>query len=436
MLHTIDAFEGHSVRIFTLKPRRLECTVKIHKDMPVAGFRGYLLVKIDHILILHLHKIHLYAGYAPFLIHVKYLFHSFLSERGPQCPKHHVHALRLGIRDDFLKVQIFLRLHDIESGFAPPLVHKDIRKAVSGGEIHVVFIRIGVHTCLEIDSVHVKSRPPFPAYLARLEPGVVSGNLLRGQLPRQGVLNQIAVSANGENSPRERARALGSRYDICQSRNGDVPVRAHNIFVYDVREFGRQGLLSAASQEKIRIIEKISFSNHNTGAQRGLEAQWQIRIRVRTYLAQRHLLEIGLAMRDIVRILLPYPIDFVIGDEIPLAHFVLYLHTAVEKSLETIGDAVVVSAEDHGPVLAETQSKFVILVCYLPVFCRDKIRQNIVLAVSERLRAQIAFAQNGSVRKRHTYLAVLQNLLAFIFDAPVNSGRHAHLRLDIPRWRR
>ncbi len=53
---------------------------------------------------------------------------------------------------------------------------------------------------------------------------------------------------------------------------------------------------------------------------RGLEAERQVRISVLSDLAQRHLLKIGFAMRDVIGVLLPYPINFVIRGEVPLAH--------------------------------------------------------------------------------------------------------------------
>ena len=61
MFHSVDALVGHSVRVFALKPCRLECSVIIYQKMSFAALPRDVFIEVDHILVLHLHKVYLDA---------------------------------------------------------------------------------------------------------------------------------------------------------------------------------------------------------------------------------------------------------------------------------------------------------------------------------------------------------------------------------------
>ena len=69
-------------------------------------------------------------------------------------------------------------------------------------------------------------------------------------------------------------------------------------------------------------------------------------------------------MRDIGRILLVSPVALRIRSEIPLRGLVPYLNVVVVVCLETIGHAVIVGAENYGPVLSATKFHLVIPILH------------------------------------------------------------------------
>ena len=138
--------------------------------MSFTAFPRDVFVEVDHILVLHLHKVYLDARNAPFLIYVQNLGYTVVHERSPESPKYHAHPFRTSIGDDFVKVKSVLRLHYVKGGLAPALIHKNIRKTVFGCEIDIVFIRLGIYPGLEVHAIDIEHSPPLPADFSWFEP--------------------------------------------------------------------------------------------------------------------------------------------------------------------------------------------------------------------------------------------------------------------------
>ena len=86
-----------------------------------------------------------------------------------------------------MKVESFLRLHYVKGGFAPALIHKNIRKSIFGSEIYIVFIGLGIYPGFEVHAIDIEHSPPLPAYFSGLEPRIVSRHFRRRELPSKRI---------------------------------------------------------------------------------------------------------------------------------------------------------------------------------------------------------------------------------------------------------
>ena len=134
-------------------------------------------------------------------------------------------------------------------------------------------------------------------------------------------------------------------------------------------------------------------------------------------------------MRDIGRILLVSPVALRIRSEIPLRSLVPYFDVVVVVCLETIGHAVIIGAENYGPVLSATQFHLIIPILHKSGLGRDQSRKSLIYGMAKNLQSRQVLSENSSVRQSHTNNAWLEYLFPVRHHAPgqIRSGTHLHL---------
>ena len=433
VLHAVDPFKGQHVGVFALQSGRLEGAVEVDEQPAVERRAGDLLVEAHHLLVGALHEVDLDALDAPVAVGVEdpleVPFHGV-----PQRPEHHADPLLAAVADQLRKVHLRTRFADVERAHGPPLVEQDVFDAVAGGEVDVVFVGLRVDSGAEIDAVEVERVPPLPRNLARPHPRGVALDRWRGQHPGEVVLEQRAVvGVDRHQPPREGARPL---------RAGDIGGRPHELFVavralleaalqHDGREGGARNA-PFGSQEHAGVVLQVGFGdNHARAAGRG-EPDGQEGVAHAVGPGDGLADERRLAVRDKIGGRLAGPKRFGTLREAELRTLPFNLHVPLAGGLETIGGAVVVDAQPHGPAAAERNQQLVAAVAHLAELRGHLGRHPLIHGAARDTPHGAPFAEGLLAREFQSDAARVDEPLAVALHTPRQDGVGRHGDDDPP----
>ena len=142
----------------------------VQHEVILGTMVGYSLRHFHRRLVVSVKEIHLKALDSHVRIFLASLVKMFVKNVEHR-PQHNIHALLLAVGNQFGKVDVGNRIHDVAlTGIVPSLIEYDVFKMVLGGKVDVILIGGNIDACFEVDTPQIPVVPPIPSHFAWLNP--------------------------------------------------------------------------------------------------------------------------------------------------------------------------------------------------------------------------------------------------------------------------
>ena len=341
----------------------------------------------------------------------------------PCHPQDDAHAFLPAVTDKFVHVDGRVGGVGVAGAAGPAFVHDDVRDAVLGGEVDVVFVSRRVESG---DEIHVGAVgrcgvPEFPADLPGLDPRGIGDGLLFGEACGHRILDELSVVfRNDEIAPGKCPRAFCTGDVIGFLQDAHAPVARLFIGQGNLREGALHAVGAVPFEEHAGVVGQRRFAQQEFVALPSVDKHRQDGHRIARFppVGLDEAVRLFISGLETARLLHHCGVVIREAD----GHlFGKHLDVVPEGGDEAVCHAVVVGTEFHGPATPEVEAEHVAPVADLfELECHDGAEGTVYRAClmtgEVRLLAQGALPQAKRQRTvRQERLAASVNRITYLF---------------------